>query len=138
MRSPRLQSRATKLRIYRLPFLESFVNRPRNNGVHSVAKCGEILLTEVLGFDDIVEIDGDCARTEQPARLLVEFKRANHADGDDRRAKFHGHAEYAVLERADAAISRTLPFRKNGEADARVERGARQPPHAFQIGRAIV
>src|ERR1700687_5583686 len=118
MRPPRLQSRATKLRIYRLPFLDTFVKRSRNNGVHSVAKRGEIFLTEIFRFDDIVEIDGDSARTQQPARLLVEFKRADHADGDDRRAKFHGHAEYAVLKRADAAISRTLPFRKNGEADA--------------------
>src|SRR5579863_4561578 len=113
------------------------INRLRNDRANPFAQRWKIFFPEILGFNHVVQIYGDGARADQPARLLVEFKRTDDADRDNGRAELQRHAKYPILEWADAAITRSLPFGEHCQAYSGIKRRASEPPHALQIGRPV-
>jgi len=96
----------------------SFFNGSCDDCVDTVTQCRKIVFPQIFCFDHIVQMHGDCARPDQPARFLIELERANDADGNNGRPELQCHAEHSVLERADAAIERSLPFGEYREAYA--------------------
>src|SRR6516164_52015 len=92
-----------------------------------------MLFRHALGFDRIVQVDGNRRGPQDPIARPQMVDGTYQAHRHNRHAELLRQAESSFFKLRDAAISCPLRLGKNDQAGASVDRFLRHPPKPFQI-----
>src|SRR5262245_45507007 len=99
--------------------------------MNTVHQRVDIVLTQPLGLDRVVNVDGDFGREESPIAFFTELVCADDAHRRDWIAELDRHSDDAGIEWAYAPIAGARAFGEDDQADALVQSLAGKLHHLF-------